>query len=76
MGGEFYCHKGVPMKASVEEIAAGAPEARMAFDFPEEIKAVDIAGSCYPYPSYVREHMRLCRGFLSKFVSPLLKETA
>ncbi len=69
-GGEFYCHKGVPLQATVEQIRAGAPDARLAFDFPQAVKTVDIAGTCYPYPSYVREHMRLCRGFLNKFVLP------
>jgi hypothetical protein len=72
-GGEFYCHKGVPLKASIEEIAAGAPDSRMAFDFPQEVKTVDIAGEAHPYPSYQREHMRMCRGWLQTFISPLLK---
>lgn len=72
-GAEFYCHKGVPMKATVEEIQAGAPDARLAFDFPQTVKTVDIAGQCYPYPSYMREHMRVCRGYLNQFVVPLMK---
>jgi len=73
-GGEFYCHKGVPMKASVEEIVGGAPDSRLAFDFPMSVKTVDIAGETYPYPSYMREHMRLCRGYLNRFVAPLLQK--
>lgn len=76
MGGGFYCHKGVPMKATVEEIRAGVLDARLAFDFPQNVKTVDIAGACYPYPSYVREHMRTCRGYLNKFILPLFKAPA
>lgn len=68
MGGEFYCHKGVPFTATAEEIVAGGPGSRMAFDFPQETKTVDIAGTCHPYPTYVRDQMRMCRGWLNKFI--------
>lgn len=74
LGGEFYCHKGVPMKASVEEIAAGAPDSRMAFDFPMQTRSVDIEGKCHPYQTYDRERMRPCRGYLNAFVLPLIRE--
>lgn len=73
MGGEFYCHKGVPLKASIEEIAAGAPDSRMGFDFPVVVRRADIEGKCFPYLTYDREHMRMCRGWLSAFVTPLMR---
>lgn len=73
---EFFCHKGVPMKASVEEIAGHAPDSRMAFDFPVEVKTLDIAGETRPYEAYVREHMRLCRGYLNKHIKTMLRDFA
>jgi hypothetical protein len=72
-GAEFYCHKGVLSKASLEELVAGGPDARMAFDFPQIERTADIEGTCVHYQSYDRERMRPCRGYLNAFVLPLLK---
>jgi hypothetical protein len=74
LGHAFYCHKGVPMKATVEEISAGSPDSRLAFDFPEELRSAKIEGKVIPYVAYVPEHMRMCRGYLNKFITPLLKD--
>lgn len=63
MGGEFYCHKGVPLK----DIKAGPNE----FDFPRVTKTIDIAGECRPYESWDRSRMRLCRGYLNQWVTGL-----
>lgn len=67
-GGEFYCHKGVPFAGTADDIVAGGPGTHMAFEFPQEIKTFDLAGETIPHPVYIREHMRMCRGWLNKFV--------
>jgi len=71
-GGEFYCHKGVPLKVDVAAIAAGR-KPDMGFDFPRKECTVDVAGEAKPYLHYDKERMRLCRGFLNAHIAPLLR---
>lgn len=73
-GGDFFCHKGVPLTHSVEELKAlldaGDYDQKNAFDFPMVEKTVDVAGTCHPYQAYDRDKMRLCRGFLAAIWGP------
>jgi hypothetical protein len=72
-GGEFYCHKGVPLKVDVSALRASR-DIDMGFDFPRKTETVDIGGQCHPYLHYDKERMRLCRGYLNAHVGPLLKK--
>lgn len=58
-GGSFYCHKAVPI---LEVPAAGQP---MKFDFPMKADGAHI---------WDTGNMRLCRGYLNQFISPLLRQ--
>lgn len=66
-GGEFYCHKGVPLKLEMKDgqVTGLAKE----YEYPRLERTADIAGACLPYHGYDRERMRLCRGFLNQFWS-------
>lgn len=65
-GGEFYCHKGVPFKAT--------PDGAHHYEFPRRLARVDLAGESYPYQAYDKSRMRLCRGYLNAHVGPLVKK--
>jgi hypothetical protein len=73
MGGEFYCHKGVPFKAAVGRDGAVTPGERP-FEYPRKEATVDIAGTCHPYQHYDKDRMRLCRGYLNQHIAPLIKQ--
>lgn len=73
-GAEFYCHKGVPLSATIEEIVDDLPGCRMQFDFPQETKTVELEGKTHTYQSFLRGEMRMCRGWLNAYVRPLFKE--
>jgi hypothetical protein len=70
-GGEFYCHKGVPLKWVLSGLTV--PDGDFGFDFPRKEAKVDIAGESHPYLHYDKARMRLCRGFLNAHIARLLK---
>lgn len=61
-GGEFYCHKGVPMEFD--------PKTREVKEwlYPRVERTVEFAGQKHTYPGYDTERMRLCRGFLNAYI--------
>lgn len=63
-GGEFYCHKAVPFSFRIGD-EAGQPKA---FEFPMVDKTATIEGQTHRYRGYEVDRMRLCRGFLNRFV--------
>lgn len=70
-GGQFYCHKGVPF--TVTEDGVTPVEGDRAFEFPKKTSAVDVAGKCHPYQGYDVDRMRLCRGYLNRFIGGLAR---
>lgn len=68
-GGEFYCHKAVPFAFTVGEPL----QVEKPFEFPKVDKVAtirfdNIKQASHAYQGYDTERMRLCRGFLNRFV--------
>lgn len=71
-GANFYCHKAVPF--TVTEDGKTPVEGDRAFEFPKKTSSVDLAGASHPYEHYDVENMRLCRGYLNRFIGGLARE--
>lgn len=83
LGGEFYCHKGVPFRQPVGLKVAGEPltlnpafhaPGEDGFDFPKKPTTIHINGIAQTVAGYDRERMRLCRGYLNAHIAPLLQK--
>ena len=61
-GGEFYCHKGVPFEYHLGETY------EKDFLYPRVTRTATVEGVSHEYQGYDTERMRLCRGFLNRFV--------
>lgn len=61
-GAEFYCHKGVPFEYHLGETR------EKDFLYPRVKRSATVDGTAHEYEGYDTEHMRLCRGFLNRFV--------
>ena len=63
-GADFYCHKGVPFAAP--DLKVG----EVKFEFPRKTCHVDLTGEAKAYETWDTSRMRLCRGYLNRFVNP------
>lgn len=74
LGGEFYCHAGVPFKVPDpfgQGLRGGITHE---FEYPRKSSTVDLAGETKAYQHYDKDRMRLCRGYLNAHIGPLLKK--
>lgn len=68
-GGQFYCHKGVAFDPRV-----GDGESARGFEFPLKTATTDLAGGCAPHEVYDVTRMRLCRGYLNRYIGGIARE--